>query len=230
MYDPTSGWLQQAEGYGGFDLASAYDPTTRRVFVFGGMLSIYDVESDTWTLDNNFGFPPLWPRYAGAYDLTGVVDSRRGLFWAVGGFCRPAGGSSCEGTVFVWDIARNAAVTGDWVTTGAGFYSNRDHLQGYEDQAFESGGSTIYYANAPGFDYDSRADDLVAWPNSGAPYALDLDTKEWTLGGDVGAPVAQNAGGTFGRWRYVSAYNVFILVNSVDENVYFYKHTSGCGP
>jgi hypothetical protein len=65
---------------------------------------------------------------------------------------------------------------------------------------------------------------------SGAPYALDLDTREWTLGGEVGAPVSAASGGTFGRWRYVAAYNVFILVNSVDENVHFYKHTFGCGP
>ena len=43
-------------------------------------------------------------------------------------------------------------------------------------------------------------------------------------------PTSETSGGTYGRWRYVDAYNVFILVNSVDENVYFYKHTPGCGP
>ena len=38
-----------------------------------------------------------------------------------------------------------------------------------------------------------------------------------------------NSRGTYGRWRYIPRVNAFILVNDVDENVYFYKHTGGCG-
>jgi hypothetical protein len=71
---------------------------------------------------------------------------------------------------------------------------------------------------------------VVAWPNDGAPYALDLATKAWTVGSADGAPTSATSGGTSGRWRYVDATNVFVLVTSVDENVHFYKHTSGCGP
>jgi hypothetical protein len=134
--------------------------------------------------------------------------------------------------VMVWDMVRSMPVTDDWRTIGAGAYTNRESVERfYPDQIFESGGGAIYYASAPGIDYDSAADDLVAWPNRGAPYALDLETKEWVIGGGVGAPDSSTGTfGTFGRWRYVPEYNVFILVNSVDENVYFYKHTSGCGP
>jgi hypothetical protein len=130
----------------------------------------------------------------------------------------------------VWDIAAGRPVTDDWITTGGGAYTNRETVERfYPDQIFESGGGAIYYAAAPGFDYDSAADDFVAWPNTGAPYSLDLETKQWTSGSDVGAPSAPNSHGTYGRWRYIAAYNVFILINSVDENVYFYKNTSGCG-
>ncbi|MDI1450127.1 hypothetical protein [Polyangium sp. 6x1] len=32
------------------------------------------------------------------------------------------------------------------------------------------------------------------------------------------------------RFRYIAQYNVFVLVNRADENVFFYKHTAGCGP
>jgi hypothetical protein len=39
-------------------------------------------------------------------------------------------------------------------------------------------------------------------------------------------PTAPNQNGTYGRFRYVPSKNVFIVVNSVDENVYFYKFTS----
>lgn len=55
---------------------------------------------------------------------------------------------------------------------------------------------------------------FVAWPDQGSPYALDLATKTWTR--------------LSARWRYLPKYNVFILVSSVDEDVYFYKDTR-CG-
>jgi len=44
-----------------------------------------------------------------------------------------------------------------------------------------------------------------------------------------GAPVAQTANGTYGRWRYAAHYNVFVLVNGAGDDVFFYKHTAGCG-
>jgi hypothetical protein len=230
LFDASSGWTQRSDGYGGYQLGSAYDSASRRVFVFApsGLVS-YDVESDSWSAgDRAWGFPPLWPRYAAGGDRNAVIDPRRRLYWLVGGFCREP--DRCRGTALVWDIDRNVDVTDEWNTTGGGVYTNIDIVRDYPEQLMEGGGGAIYNVPAPGIDYDSVADDLVAWPNAGAPYALDLETKEWTLGGDIGAPVSRNSGGTFGRWRYVAAYNVFILVNSVDENVYFYKHTSGCGP
>jgi hypothetical protein len=226
-FDPVVGWSQRATGPGGYSLASAYDPRTRRIFVHATEnFHIYDVETDTWTTVPGFGSAPLWPRYAGGGDRTGVIDTRRGLYWTVGGFCFP---DDCQGNVFVWDIGAGTAVTDDWNTTGGGAYSNRDLVGDMRpDQLFEGGGGAIYNVPAPGIDYDTAADDLVAWPNAGAPYALDLETREWTLGNEVGAPTSTRRG-TFGRWRYIEAYNVFILVTSVDDNVHFYKHTAGCG-
>jgi hypothetical protein len=230
FFDANTGWSQRAQGFGGFNVACAYDAASRRIFMTHPSLSIYDVDTDAWTpIDAAWGFPPLWPRYGGPYEHTATIDTRRGLLWMVGGWCTAP--SECVGTVLVWDTAAGQPVTDDWVTTGGGAYTNRETVeQYYPEQIFESGGGVVYYARAPGFDYDSAADDLVAWPNFGAPYALDLDTKEWTIGSDVGAPAPPNTQGTYGRWRYIDAYNVFILVTSVDENVYFYKHTSGCGP
>jgi hypothetical protein len=221
VYDDATGWSQRAVGVGGYDLATAYDPSSQKVMVLASeSLHVYDVAADTWTALPGWGYPPLWPRYAYGGDRTGVVDPTRGLFWAVG-----------NGTVLVWDIAAATAVTDSWPTTGGGDHSNRARLgETYPDQVFESGGGAVYDVSAPGIDYDSASDALVAWPNDGAPYALDLETREWTIGGASGAPTSANSGGTFGRWRYVDAYNVFVLVNAVDENVHFYKHTSGCGP
>ncbi|MBP7291617.1 MAG: hypothetical protein KBB21_33620 [Nannocystaceae bacterium] len=66
---------------------------------------------------------------------------------------------------------------------------------------------------------------MVAWLGGG-PYVLDLATKAWTRKSGTDAPVDDLAYGSFGRWRYLCEYNVFILVNSMDD-VYFYKHTAG---
>lgn len=201
-------------GPGGYANASAYDPSSRAVIVrYTQGMSAYDLDTNTWTRLAGFGYVPLWPRYERGGDKTAVIDPVRGLFWSVG-----------SGDVLVWDIAAAEIVTDDWATTGGGMYSNADVAGNYPEQLFEGGGGDIYDANAPGFDYDAAADALVAWPNEGGPYALNLETKVWTRGSATGAPTSRTSGGTFGRWRYIPDYNVFILVTSIDENVYFYKH------
>ena len=35
--------------------------------------------------------------------------------------------------------------------------------------------------------------------------------------------------GTFGRWRYMPAFNAFVLATTIDSDVYAYKFTSGGG-
>jgi hypothetical protein len=42
-------------------------------------------------------------------------------------------------------------------------------------------------------------------------------------------PEAPMESGTFGRWRYVPKYNVFVVVSSVTGNVYLYRHSAGMG-
>jgi hypothetical protein len=220
FFDPTtSTWSSRAEGPGGLSNSSAYDEAGGRLFVKRSeSLHIYDLAGDAWTDVPGFGVPPLWPRYAEGGDKTGAFDPTRGLFWSVG-----------SGEIMVWDAATNTHVTDDWVTTGGGDYSNADTAGSRPEQLFESGGGDIYEVSAPGFAYDSANDAFVAWPNAGAPYVLDLETKAWAIGSADGAPTSETSGGTYGRWRYVAAFNVFILVNAIDENVYFYKYTAGCG-
>ena len=200
---------------GGFTLASAYDPISRVVVVRSTQnIHAYDLDGNAWTTMMNFGFPPEWPRYERSGDKTGVIDPTRNLFWSMGGQ-----------DILVWDIEAGELVTEAWVTTGGGDYTNADWVGDRAEQLFESGGGDVYDASAPGVDYDAAADALVAWANAGGPYVLDLESRVWTRGSGDGAPVSVNSGGTFGRWRYIPAYNVFILVNSVSENVRFYKHT-----
>lgn len=89
-------------------------------------------------------------------------------------------------------------------------------------------GETIIQSNYAAAGYDAKADCIVAWGGGGA-YVLDMVTKNWSQKSATGAPLEGQGNGTFGRFRYIASDNVFILVNGVDDDVYFYKHTAGVG-
>lgn len=218
LFDPTTGeWKNKgrADRPGGYGIASAYHAKTQSVFMRSTKeLWRYDFETDKWTRLASFGEKPLWPRYEVGGNKRAAIDTRRDLFWCVG-----------NNDYLVWDISNARMVTGEWTTTGAGDYSNEPRLEHYPDQVFRSGGADIHDASAPGFDYDTKADQFVAW-RGGAPYVLELATKFWRRGSAVGAPAQQVRNGTFGRWRYLPDYNVFILINGVSSNVFFYKNTA----
>lgn len=221
-YDHEGGWTDmqsEPEGAGAYSNATAYDPATNVVLAHvGSGLQRYDVASNTWTRLTDYGFPPYWPRYAVGGDKRGTIDTSRGLFFVLGG-----------NMFLVYDIAADAHVTDEWITQGGSTFDNAEAVDGHPEQHIVTGGGEIITAGAPGLDYDPAADALVAWAGGGA-WRLDLTTKMWTQGTDVGAPPTVNSvGGTFGRWRYVPRVNAFLLVNSVDEDVYVYKHTDACG-
>jgi len=55
-------------------------------------------------------------------------------------------------------------------------------------------------------------------------------TKVTPAVGNTVTPTGSAANGTYGRFRYVPSKDVFILVNSVDENVFVYRLNSGATP
>jgi hypothetical protein len=112
-----------------------------------------------------------------------------------------------SGEFLAYDIQAKKNVTSQWVTTG---------------------GDSILKAYGPGMAYDSKSDKLVAWAGGGV-WVLDLSTKVWSRKTATGGPAAQLEWGTYGRFRYIQEYNVFILVNGFDQDVYFYKLTAGDG-
>jgi hypothetical protein len=65
----------------------------------------------------------------------------------------------------------------------------------------------------------------VGW-SGGDLYSLNIETKQWTRLSAEGGPnkVVRD---TFGRFRYVPEYDVFIAVSHVDEDVYFFKPPAG---
>jgi hypothetical protein len=83
----------------------------------------------------------------------------------------------------------------------------------------------------PGFAYDPVSDRFVAWHGGASVFTLDPETWNWRRVSPAATnsviPTQAPPQGTFKRWRYVPSKNVFIVVNSIDENVYIYRLSSG---
>jgi len=83
-----------------------------------------------------------------------------------------------------------------------------------------TGGDAIISSGYPGLAYDPNTDRIVAWNGGDTVYSLNLDTKVWTPMTFAGGPGAAQMFGTFKRWSYSPASGVYVLVNSMDQNVY----------
>ncbi|WNM63965.1 fibronectin type III domain-containing protein [Candidatus Nitrospira neomarina] len=133
---------------------------------------------------------------------TATIDSKRRLFVSIGG-----------GNVFAYNLNNSGIIQRQTLST--------------------SGATNMVSANYPGVDYDPVSDRIVAWHGGANVYTLNMDTLVWTKHITTNSVIPTSAPhqGTFNRWRYVPSKNVFIVVNSIDENVYIYKlSTSGNTP
>lgn len=128
--------------------------------------------------------------------FTSLVDTKRGLLVVAG-----------SGWLFSYDLRNGKPVRTPWKTTG---------------------GDPFLASSNPGFDYDPIADRYVGWAGD-AVFALDPDTKIWTVHRPPGGPKPTGvksggpAMGTYGRWRYVSSVEAFIVVTDINEDVHFFK-------
>jgi hypothetical protein len=134
---------------------------------------------------------------------------------------------------------RSAAAI-DWkrrkmvVIGGGSVYSYTLNLTGtLVRQTLNTTGATEIINERPGLEYDPVSDLLVAWDGGPYVYTLNLDTLTWTkvtpAQTNTVTPTAGASAGTYGRWRYIPSKNVFIGVNSIDQNVYIYKLSTGGG-
>ncbi|MBK6697066.1 MAG: hypothetical protein IPG50_33500 [Myxococcales bacterium] len=94
-----------------------------------------------------------------------------------------------------------------------------------------TGPKDIEAAINPGLAWDSSVKRLVGWKGGSEVFTLDLPTKTWTKVAAAGTvvPTTAQEKGTFGRFRYSPAKNVYVLVNSVDDNVFVYRLSNGTG-
>jgi len=94
-----------------------------------------------------------------------------------------------------------------------------------------TGGEAIVNARGPGLAYDPVIKKIVGWAGGTSVYSLDVSTWTWTEhkaeNSNSVSPTAPTRVGVFGRFQYVPSKNVYILVNDVDQNVFFYKLPAG---
>ncbi len=153
--------------------------------------------------DNFCEFDPIankWKIYSSDglpdYHMSGDIDPIGNRFVAVG-----------AGRIRVYALSGVIGQASTPATTG--------------DRAVELNG------NAPGFVWYPPGKVFVGWDGGSNVYTLDPTNWKWTLRPLVASnkvtPTAANGNGTFGRFQYDPVHNIFIVVNGVDENVYFYK-------
>jgi hypothetical protein len=96
-----------------------------------------------------------------------------------------------------------------------------------------AGDTEIQAASSIGFDWDPASERLVAWDDGADVYVLtppagDWRTEAWVwtrvppAAGNTVVP-SRNMNGTYGRFRYASNINAFVLVSSTDGPVWAYR-------
>ncbi len=95
------------------------------------------------------------------------------------------------------------------------------------------GDLAIFNATSPGFVYDPVSDRFVGWSGGSDVFTLNMDTLMWSklplAAGNSTTPTAASSDGTYGRFRYIPSKNAFVVVNGIDENVFFYKLSTAAG-
>jgi len=130
------------------------------------------------------------------YGLTMDLDPVRKLLIAVG-----------WGVVYKWDVSVPGTLKKEKLET--------------------TGVPALLKGQSPGFAFHPPSRMFAAWGGGADVYLFDPDTLVWRK-----APLAATnkviptqgaATGTYGRFRYIPSKDVFVVVNGVNENVYFFR-------
>jgi hypothetical protein len=201
---------------------AAYDPNSGLVFVSdNNALYTYNYPTNTYTR--------ITPAYGFITDiyLSGAIDPSRKLFVMVGG-CSAASCGPGRG-VFVADISNPSSTTQQNWTAAT--------LADPICSEFLSGGVNPINSANPGITFDSVANDFVGWPNQGnsvyimtpdpANRRLTCQKQTFPSGPPNSAHVndgnPNTSNGTFGRFQYFPALDVFVLVNDWNIPAYILR-------
>ena len=188
--------------------STAYDPTRNAIWylpAYNGQFAQYDLGAAQWTLYDNYNL---------SIDAVSAIDPGRDLFVTVEG--------RETQTVIVHDLA--------------------DPMAGGVTVTLD-GSSPVLESGAQGFVWDPVSEQFIGWAGGTEVWGLvppdgDWQTNAWTwlrfdaADDNAVTPTDPNERGTYSRWRYVPAYNVFVVVNRTNDPVFAYRLTDdpGQGP
>lgn len=158
-----------------------------------------------------------------SYNPSTSVLNDHGEFWSPGGWITSH---------------QNAAImptTNRMISVGSGEANYWDIVatgQSDPHSLTTTGCDSLLGPEAPGFEWSPVDNKMVGWV--GGTKVITMDTTYACVevaASDSNTVTPNNPSpyGTFGRWRYVPKHNVFIVVNSSDSSVYFYRHSPGTG-
>lgn len=187
-----------------------WSETARRPGFMGRGIAAVDAVGDVWYASDDTGrfarYRPdddAWDTYGSLnYDIRGVgdIDRSRNQFWVL------------------QDESQDVLLRGFDLDDEASLNA----ADPFTD--IETTGEVPPQGNRVGFVYADDLDLFAAWVGGRDVYTLDPATRVWThhVGtGDEPTPPAGN--GTYGRWRYSTKRNVFVLVNDTTGGVFIYK-------
>jgi hypothetical protein len=185
----------RAYGIGAF---SAVDASTGRAWQHGAggkmlIMADFNPTTNTWTTHGT-----MWTEGENdfSYNLTAAIDTVRKKFVAIG-----------SRDVWIYPTDSSGTLVGKTLVC--------------------TGDTEIVNTASPGFEYDPVADCFVAWSGGANVYSLDMDSKIWTkhlpAATNTVTPTTAAGNGTFGRFRYSPAKNIYVTVNSITGNVYLYR-------
>lgn len=94
-----------------------------------------------------------------------------------------------------------------------------------------SGAPAALATNSPGFEYDPISGDIILWSGGSSVHRYDVATNGWTTVSDfTGGPATAFTQGTFGRFRYSPADNVFVYYGDVAQDAYILRLNNGGTP
>jgi hypothetical protein len=193
--DPVQGFDPTSVGDSVTGAACAYDPSTQVVFCVNGTaytLLRYDAASNAYT---KLSFSAIYPLAA-----TAAIDPVRKLMIFMG-----TNGSDENLSVQAIDISGN------------------DAMYAVQDWSAQVTGCAAMAVHWPGLVHDSAIGKLVGWPNAGGSvYVFDPDAKTCTEQTFPNGPPTPPPPvyGTFGRFAYFPALDVFAVVTSADFDAY----------
>jgi hypothetical protein len=214
----------------------AYMANVDRLFVFGGSLSpcgymsngtwTFNMASQTWQKMNPSGEKPHEvPGIITAYDPnTGNVYLHDDQYLYSYSFANNSFRRLSRSNHIDYHLSGTIdPVHKKFVMVGAGNVYVYDIKPGSSHKRVTlatTGGSSIVNSEYPGLAFDSSQGKIVAWNGGDTVYVLDLESASWTPITFPGGPGASPSTGTYDRWSYSPASGVFVLVNSMDSNVF----------